>query len=115
MDKENNSEKDVADEYSPNNILGMDIPEEVVNRELFDKLSTQQFIYSFMGLLIGGASILFGIYLFVQGINGSTTWIAKVLGFQSEVTDAAPGIILWILGTIIIYLTRYSIKINRKN
>jgi hypothetical protein len=55
-------------------------------------------IYSMTGLFLGLVCIIGGIILFLNGVAGSTSWTAKVMGNESNITDAAPGqfSLLWV-------------------
>ncbi|GAB3939282.1 hypothetical protein [Larkinella terrae] len=72
-----------------------------------------KFIYSMTGLGLGLVSMIGGIALFLNGIAGSTSWTAKILGNESTITDAAPGAILFIVGLFTVVTTRYKVKIDR--
>ena len=74
-----------------------------------------QFLYSFGGLILGGICIIGGILLFINGISGSTSWSAKLLGIESGLSDAAPGAILFIVGLFIVVATRFVIKTPAKH
>jgi len=76
---------------------------EIINRALRYKL-----IYSMTGLVLGLICIIGGILLFLNGVTGSSSWTAKILGNESNITDAAPGAILFIVGLFVIIATRYS-------
>ena len=69
-----------------------------------------QFIYSVGGLVLGLACTLGGIVLFLHGVTGSTNWSAKILGANTTVSDAAPGVILFLVGLLIVFITRFVIK-----
>ena len=73
-------------------------------------LAKYQLVYSVIGLLLGLASILGGIYLFVQGISGESNWSAKFLGAESSIASAAPGALLFIVGLFMVFVTRYKYK-----
>lgn len=70
-------------------------------------------LYAWTGLVLGGICVILGVLLFVFGITGSTTWVVKVLGLTSEVTDAAPGALLFVVGAFLIFVTRLKIRIRR--
>ena len=53
-----------------------------------------------------------GIILFLYGVAGSTNWTAKILGAESNMTDAAPGAVLFIVGLFIVLITRVSLNIK---
>jgi hypothetical protein len=72
-----------------------------------------KFIYSMTGLLLGLVSMLGGIVLFLNGVAGSTSWTAKILGNESTITDAAPGAVLFVVGLFVVIATRYRVKIDR--
>ena len=75
-------------------------------------LSKHHLIYSISGLIVGLFSILGGITLFMNGIVGSTSWTAKFFGAESQISDVAPGGILFIVGLFTILTTRYVLKIK---
>ena len=75
-------------------------------------LSRQQFFYSILGLLISAVCIVGGILLFIRGVTGATSWIANIVGAESKLTDAAPGAVLFAVGLLLAFTTRYSIKIK---
>ena len=81
--------------------------------ETVEKISKQRFIYSIIGLVGGLLCILGGIILFILGISGSISWTTSLLGAKSELIDAAPGGLLFIIGVFVIFITRYKIKIKR--
>jgi hypothetical protein len=72
-----------------------------------------QIIYSLAGLTLGLICIVGGILLFIRGIVGSSSWTAKIVGAESNISDAAPGVILFIVGLFIILVTKYSVKVRR--
>lgn len=77
-----------------------------------ERLSKHQLIYSIAGLVLGLVCILGGVALFINGVAGSTSWTAKILGAESQVTDAAPGAVLFIVGLFIVFITRYVLKVK---
>ncbi|HEY0074402.1 MAG TPA: hypothetical protein VGB77_09890 [Abditibacteriaceae bacterium] len=84
------------------------------DRELWRDTVRYQFIYSLVGLLLGLVSMIGGIILFLHGVTGSTSWVAKGLGLQSSISDAAPGAILFIVGLFVIIATRFVVKSHPK-
>lgn len=76
-------------------------------------LSKHQLIYSILGIVLGLAAIIGGIALFLNGIAGSMSWTASFLGAESNINDAAPGAILFIVGLFIVFITRYVFKIKK--
>jgi len=67
-------------------------------------------IYSLAGLILGLACIIGGIILFLRGVTGATSWIASLFGAKSQISDAAPGAILFIVGMFVVYITRFVVK-----
>jgi hypothetical protein len=73
-----------------------------------------QGIYSILGLVVGVVCVLGGIVLFIHGITGSSSWVVKFLGLESNISDAAPGVILFIVGLFIVFITRYVVTVRDK-
>ena len=71
-------------------------------------LAKFELIYSIIGQFLGLICILGGVILFINGVAGSTSWTAKILGAESTITDAAPGAILFIVGLFFVFVTRYK-------
>jgi hypothetical protein len=72
-----------------------------------------KFIYSMTGLFLGLVSMLGGIVLFLNGVTGTTSWTAQILGNTSNLTDAAPGAVLFVVGLFVVIATRYRVSIDR--
>jgi hypothetical protein len=77
------------------------------------KVSNHQLIYSLAGLVLGLACIIGGIILFLAGVSGKMSWTAKFLGASSEILDAAPGAVLFIVGLFTVFVTRFRIRSKR--
>ncbi|PML05964.1 hypothetical protein [Vibrio lentus] len=58
--------------------------------------------------VLGLVCVLGGIALFLNGVAGTTSWSAKILGVESTITDAAPSAILFIIGLLFVFVTRYK-------
>jgi uncharacterized membrane protein len=71
-----------------------------------------QLIYSLAGLMVGLACIIGGIVLFVHGVSGSSSWVGEVIGARSKLSDAAPGTILFVVGMLIVVVTRFEIRVG---
>ncbi len=69
---------------------------------------------SIWGKVIGLVVIIIGAYLTIGGITGATNWTVKIFNIDSELTDATPGVILFVIGLIIIATSRYSFKHVKK-
>jgi len=71
-----------------------------------------EFWYGLVGLLLGLAAIVGGVILGIRGVVGATSWSARLLGLESNINDAAPGVVLFIVGLFMIIATkpRYVLK-----
>jgi hypothetical protein len=69
--------------------------------------------YAKLGLGLGLAAIIGGVILGLNGVAGTTSWTAKALGFESNLNDAAPGVILFIVGVFMIFFTRPRVKFGK--
>lgn len=83
-----------------------------VDAKLVIRVTRYQLIYSVCGLLTGLLCSVPGAVLFVHGISGSISWTARLFGFESQMSDAAPGTILFIVGVFVIYITNFNIRVN---
>ncbi len=92
-------------------ILTIDISAKVPSK-IMELLSRHQLIYSIAGLVLGGIAVIGGIILFFFGITGSTTWVATILGAKSELNDAAPGALFVVIGLLIVFVTRFNIRVR---
>ena len=90
------------------------IDSEIANKspKIVEIVSSHQLTYSIMGVFFGVLCILGGIVLFFSGIAGKTHWAVNLLGIESTITDASPGAILFIVGFLIIIITKYDAKIR---
>jgi hypothetical protein len=93
----------------------------LISEGLFDKRSGArfadrallfQFIYSIVGLVLGLASMVIGGLLCLSGVTGHSTWSAKILGSGTELSDAAPGTLLFVVGLFFAIVTRYKVKVK---
>lgn len=66
-----------------------------------------------LGLIIGWACILLGALLCIFGVVGSTSWTAKLAGIETKLNDAAPGVVLFVIGLLVIYITKPKVHIKR--
>src|SRR5437773_484692 len=78
-----------------------------------EKLSKHHLIYSILGLVLGLACVIGGVVLFLAGVTGKMSWTAKFLGASSQILDAAPGAVLFIVGLFIVFVTRYKVISKR--
>lgn len=65
------------------------------------------------GLICGVSCIFLGILLLVLGIPGSIDWSFKSGIIESSLKNAAPGIVLFIVGFLIIAATKFNITIKK--
>lgn len=86
-----------------------------IDKELIAQSMRYKFIYSMAGLFLGLVSMLGGIVLFLNGVVGSTSWTAKIIGNESTLSDAGPGAVLFIVGLFVIIVTRYRAKFDSGN
>jgi hypothetical protein len=82
------------------------------DKDFFRRANAYEFWYAVLGLVVGITCVVGGLVLFLHGVTGSTSWTAKVLGAESQVSDAAPGVVFGILGFFIIYVTRYKVRVK---
>ena len=73
-----------------------------------------KFVYSLVGLLVGLFCIIVGMVLGLSGVVGHTSWTASVIGLSTSLTDAAPGVIVFIVGIFMVWITRFSVKHSRE-
>jgi len=90
----------------------MEIPASLKDPQTFQHLGSYNFIYAVLGLVLGLVCIIGGIVLFLNGVAGSTSWTAKILGAESNISDAAPGVVLFIVGLFVVYVTRFDVKVK---
>ena len=81
--------------------------------ELIEQVSRHQLVYSICGLVLGSLCVIGGLALFLAGVTGKMSWTAKFLGASSEILDAAPGAVLFIVGLFVVFVTRYVLKSSR--
>lgn len=78
-------------------------------------VSRYQAIYSVFGLLVGVVCVLGGVVLALHGVaEPSSSWVLKAFGCESELSDAGPGAIIFVVGLFVIIATRFNIVIKRK-
>jgi len=78
-------------------------------------LAKYELIYAIIGQVLGLVCIMGGLALFLNGIVGSTSWTAKIVGAESKITDAPPGAILFIVGLFLVFVTRYKFSHKKGN
>src|SRR6266851_5731099 len=93
-------------------ILGGRLMPDPQDRKASPKPSKHQLVYSIAGLVLGLACVIGGLVLFLFGVTGSTSWTARFLGAKSQITDAAPGAVLFIVGLFTVFFTRYVLTVR---
>ena len=69
-----------------------------------------KFVYSIVGLLVGLSCIIAGVVLGVNGVVGHTSWTASLLGLSTTMNDAAPGVIVFVVGIFMVLITRFRVR-----
>jgi uncharacterized protein DUF4339 len=64
------------------------------------------------GLLFGTLVLVLGCSLLYLGLSGAVTRMASALGMTRELVDASPGALLFIVGLIVIWTTRYRVSVK---
>lgn len=72
-----------------------------------------QLIYSIAGFSEMGVCILIGLLLFWMRVAGRMSWTISLLGSQREILDAAPGAPLFVVGVVVVFLTRFVVRLQK--
>lgn len=94
-------------------IGALELPPNPGERHFWGRLATLQLIYSLAGLVLGLACVVGGILLFFHGVAGSTSWVGGVIGIQGKLSDAAPGTVLFVVGLLVVFLTRFDVRVRQ--
>jgi hypothetical protein len=70
-------------------------------------------IKALTGLMIGFSCIILGVILSIFGVTGYFSWSFAFGGINSSLTNAAPGVLLMIIGFFIIFITNYKVIIQK--
>ncbi|SRR6266568_5213912 len=89
---------------------GVGVPASLDDPDFWKLTVRYQLIYSFAGLVAGLAFVLAGVVLFFHGVSGSTGWVAEAFGVRSTLTDAPPGVVLFVAGFLIVAVTGFRIR-----
>ena len=89
------------------------IPGSLKHPQTYQKFAKLHFFYSLVGLLLGLGCVLGGMVLCWHGVPGAASWSMKLIGAESKISDATPGVILIVVGLFVILVTRFSIKTQR--
>lgn len=96
----------------------MKLPEHVAltvtqrDPQIIGRVARYEFAYAILGLTVGLICIVLGLVLFLHGAQGTTSWTARLLGLQTDVTDAAPGVMFGLVGLFVIFVSRYRFMIT---
>jgi hypothetical protein len=71
-----------------------------------------EYIYSTIALILGLSAIIGGSILCIYGVAGHTSFTASVLGLNTNFNDAAPGVVLFVVGLFMIWVTRPKVKLG---
>lgn len=89
---------------------GVEVPSDQVDKDFWRLVLLYQFLYSLAGLIAGLACVIGGMFLFLNGIQGGGSWSADVFGVK--ITDAAPGVVLFILGIVLAQITAFTVRFS---
>ena len=91
----------------------MTVPQSLKDPRTYQVFARLYLIYSLSGLVLGLACVLGGIVLCLHGVVGSTSWTAQFIGAESNISDATPGVVLFVVGLFVVWVTRFSIKVQK--
>jgi hypothetical protein len=72
-----------------------------------------EYIYASIALILGLSAIIGGSVLCLYGVTGHTSLTASLLGLSTNLNDAAPGVVLFVVGLFMIWATRPKVKLGR--
>ncbi|SRR6266542_4182427 len=87
-------------------------PTDSHSRDIIIEAVKREYLYAMLGLILGVLAIIGGIVLGLNGVAGSTSWTASVLGLSSQVNDAAPGVVLFIIGLFMVWVTKPKVRMR---
>jgi hypothetical protein len=82
------------------------------SKEIIAQSIAGEYSYAKLGLILGLTSIAGGVVMGLHGVVGHTSWTAKALGIESNLSDAAPGVVLFIVGLFMIWATRPRVDLK---
>ncbi len=111
----------MAEKKAKSNLLNIDhlaktvnIENEKLSESFWKKVIKYQFIISIIGMIIGLMLSFLGLILTISGIYPSSEWIFDIIGLKSKISNAAPGVILIVVGLLTIYFSRFKIQSAKK-
>src|SRR5256885_2120608 len=78
-----------------------------------DRAQALPLIHYLAGLVLGLACVIGGILLFFHGVVGASSWVGEVIGVKSQLSDAAPGTVLFVVGLAVVFLPRFSARVRQ--
>lgn len=75
-------------------------------------ISRFQLIYSILGVILGSVCVIFGGYLSLNVFLNESKLLITVMGMKSEIRDAGPGVILFVVGLFIVYISRFKVRVK---
>ena len=116
MSKESNnpepSSTEVKDKIMPSVPAKSPYDQNSPTERLITEAIKGEYSYGKLGLILGLSSIIGGIILGLNGVAGSTSWTAKLLGLESRINDAAPGVVLFVVGLFMVWTTKPRVKLR---
>jgi hypothetical protein len=100
----------------PSAALVVEVPKDsaVKIQAMAGKAMTLEYVYALAGLVVSIVAIVTGAVLCLNGVAGSTSWTASALGLESNINDAAPGVVLFIVGLFIVWVTKPKVRLKAR-
>jgi hypothetical protein len=86
------------------------VPRKAFTEAVAKDVVRRHFVYSLAGLGVGFACMVLGLVLLVHGVTGATGWVVQLLGLKSTLSDAAPGVVLAVVGFLVVFVTRFDVR-----
>jgi hypothetical protein len=83
-----------------------------LGRDLVGAAIKGEYRYAALGLILGLATIICGTILGLHGVAGKTSWTASLLGLQSQISDATPGVVLFVVGIFLVWITKPKVDLK---
>ncbi|HYM50372.1 MAG TPA: hypothetical protein VET65_07325 [Candidatus Limnocylindrales bacterium] len=93
-------------------IAMIELPADPGEQRFFSRLARLQLAYSLAGLTLGLICVVGGCLLFFHGVSGSSSWVGDFIGVHSWLSDAAPGTVLFVVGLLVVWITRFEIRVR---
>lgn len=90
---------------------GTEVPADVCDKDFWKLVLRYQFCYSMVGLFSGLLCVVGGSLMILNGVIGNGSWSADILGMHLK--DAAPGVVLFVVGIALAQVTRFTVRIVR--